>query len=317
MPKFTSKHEYISLQANFVSQFMPAANATFVKVYLYGIYLSQNSMDISNAQIANTLSILESDVLQAFTYWVDQGILKVDGDTVEFVDCPAQNTPPAKSTVTHTTNYPVSDIADAIENDKTLADMYTLAQEVLGKTLSPPEMQTLYWFYDELSMPQEVILMLLEYCVSKEKRNMNYIEKVAISWSEKGITTMEAVGEFMHNETQRFYPLRKVLGIVDRKLSNTEEDFLKKWMDTFDMSEEMIALAYEHCIIQTSKLSFPYMDKIMERWAKSGIHTIDEAIKDDEKFKKTSNSQGQKGYDVYKDTYDHDELETLIRNKLT
>lgn len=322
MSKFITRTQYVTLTSDFIRNVMPSANATFVKVYLYALDLAVNNIDLDNAGIAQALGILESDVVQAVTYWYQKGLLIVEDGVVEFLDTPARSQPQApKSAVSERASYTAAEVSKAVEENKSLADMYTLSQEVLGKPLTTQEMQTLYWFYDELSLPPEVILMLLEYCVSKGKRSMNYIEKVAISWNEHGITTMEAVDRYITQEQEQsdyFYALRKILGIADRKLSKTEEEFLRKWRDTFRMSEEMIALAYEYCVIQTSKLSFPYMDKIMERWNKTGIHTILEAEQDNENFKK-SNTQAapsKNEFEVYQDHYDHHELEDIIRRKM-
>ena len=72
-----------------------------------------------------------------------------------------------------------------------------------------------------------------------------------------------------------------------------------KWRNDRQMSEEMVALAYEYRIIQTAKLSFPYMDKIIERWYKQGIHDVLAAEEDNKNFKErkttettTSNDNG-------------------------
>ena len=39
------------------------------------------------------------------------------------------------------------------------------------------------------------------------------------------------------------------------------------------MSVDMVKNAYELTVNQTAKLSFAYMNKILESWAKSNIHT--------------------------------------------
>lgn len=187
---------------------------------------------------------------------------------------------------------------------------------MLGKTLRNKDIETLYWFYDELGLSPEVITMLLEYCVSKDKRNMNYIEKVAISWHENGIVTIDAADRFINNEKEKsgyFYSLRKLFGIDNRSLSKTEETYLKSWRDDLGMDENMVGLAYEYCIMQTSKLSFPYMNSIIKRWNELGIHTVPEAERDHEDFK-TKNKQNN--LDVYNDDdFNYAELEKIMQNK--
>lgn len=319
MAKFILGTQYITVPAHFIREVMPQANGTFVKVYLYALFLAQTGTDMSNGDIAKALGILESDVVQAFTYWYQNGTLALRDGVVEFLDFP---TPPdlPKSSVKEQTTYPIEQVTSAISSNEALADMYTLAQNVLDKTLTTPEIQTLYWIYDDLKFTPEALLMLLEYCVSKEKRNMKYIEQVAIGWAEKGVTTPEAVGRYVKEEQEQsgyLYTLRKVFGIADRKASRMEEEMMIKWRDEYHMSEEMAALAYEYCIMQTSKLSLPYIDKILERWAKNGIRTVEAAERDNEQFRRANtHASGETQYHVYEDHYDHDELEDIIRRKL-
>ena len=175
-------------------------------------------------------------------------------------------------------------------------------------------METIYWFHSDLNMTPEVILLLLEYCVSKGKNRMSYIEKVAVSWNEMGLLTSESVALYLKNEEQKtgfLYSIRKIMGISDRSLSQIEEKYLTKWHEDLKMSEEMIALAYEYCIIQTAKLSFPYMDKIITRWNKEGIFTIAEAEADNRKFKNRRESSETA---FRENSYNHSDLELLTRN---
>ena len=44
---------------------------------------------------------------------------------------------------------------------------------------------------------------MLEYCVSNGKKNMNYIEKVAISWNKNGIFTIDAADKFITAEKEK------------------------------------------------------------------------------------------------------------------
>lgn len=322
--KFTRQNSGITLDTAFIDTFMPDANGGFVKVYLYALMCAENGTEISNAVLASKLGMLESDIVQAFAYWQEKGAVEISDGAVLFKQLTSQKVRtelPAERAEIHVPKKPnIESAADALSENSQLADMCSYAQDVLGKTLSSQEASTLYWFYDTLGFEPEVILMLLEYCVSKDKRNMNYIEKVAIGWHEKGIRTIEQVDAFLKREADKgdyINVIRKIMGI-DRTFSKTETDYLFKWRDEYNMSEEMVALAYEYCVIQISKISFQYMDKILERWHKNGIYTVAEAEEDNEKFRKTvvqpkqSNSQPE----VFRDEFNHAELERMVWEKL-
>ena len=180
------------------------------------------------------------------------------------------------------------------------------------------ERSTLYYFYDELQLSPEVITILLEYCVSNGKKNMNYIEKVAISWNKNGIFTIDAADKFITAEKEKngySYKIRKLFGIENRNLSKTEETYLKTWHDKFLMNEDMVELAYEYCIMQTTKLSFPYINSILKRWHELNIHNVADAKKDHEDFK--TKNKSQKDLSVYDDNnINYDELEEIMRDKM-
>ena len=293
-----------------MERLMPSANGAYVKVYLMALALGVRSEEMSTAEMAGKLNLLESDVVNALEYWNKLGALKYSREQVSFGSdvSEVQESKPQKKDM--------EEIRGAMTENPELADLCTLSQEILGKTLRNKDIETLYWFYDELGLSPEVITMLLEYCVSKDKRNMNYIEKVAISWHENGIVTIDAADRFINNEKEKsgyFYSLRKLFGIDNRSLSKTEETYLKSWRDDLGMDENMVGLAYEYCIMQTSKLSFPYMNSIIKRWNELDIHTVPEAESDHEDFK-TKNKQNN--LDVYNDDdFNYAELEKIMQNK--
>lgn len=311
MPIFSTNNDSILIPVRFIKDKLPGANPTFVKVYIYLLMLACENSEMAYSEIADNLGLLESDLMQAINYWQNQGELIKNNDGIIFGTAP-QNTAPSE--VNDVKPKKVENLAKIISSSKELSDMFMLAQEILGKTIAERDMETIYWFYSDLEMPPVVILQLLEYCVSKGKNRMSYIEKVAVSWNEMGLNTSERVAAYLQSEEQKtgfLYSIRKVMGIADRSLSQIEEKFLTKWHEEFSMSEEMIALAYEYCIIQTAKLSFPYMDKIITRWHSEGIKTITEAEEDNKKFK---NRTRRSDTAFTESKYDQEELELLSRN---
>ncbi len=311
MPQFTTEDAFVHVSFDFIENHLPKANATFVKIYIYLLMLATKHEKKPFDEIAKELDILESDLMNAINFWQEKGVLFADETAVVFGK--RQNAP-TEQEVPEEDIHNVNNIAEIISSDEKLADMFLLAQEIFGKTITEKDMQTIYWFYSDLKMPIEVILMLIEYCVSKGKNRMSYIEKVAVSWNEMGLNNLEAVTSYLKSEEQKtgfLYSIRRLMGIADRSLSQIEEQYLTKWHDDFQMSEEMIALAYEYCIIQTAKLSFPYMDKIITRWNSVGIKTVAEAEADNRKFKSRTRSKDTAFDD---NSYDSGSLERLSRN---
>ena len=317
MPFINKAPDFVLLDKDFILNKMPSANAAYVKVYLYILALAGSDSEYS--VIANALSMLESDVVNAVKYWVSEGVLFEDSGVIAFaksqstaIERPneAINTSPAPITVSKS-DYTQSQVSDAVIAIPALRDMMAVSEELLQKPLNPSEMETLYWFYDGLGLSPEAILMLIEYCVSKNKPRLSYAEKVALSWCERGLTTPEDISRYLRNSERADEDIKYIadkMGIGSRALVNSEEQYLAKWMNEFGMSREMILLAHEYCVMQTGKLSFQYMDKILEGWHNSGIYTTVAAEEEHKNHKNKSKKQASG-----KDDYEYTDLEQMLR----
>lgn len=350
MPHFTVKSKNIVIPRYFIETLMPFANPTFVKVYLYAFMLACDNLSIENSFIASQLGILESDVVGAFSYWQSVGIIRMDNASVEFLAMPdaqgAQPVQPSPMQYQHTVqpipqapvqtappvptpppamqtgtqlppekSYNNTEVANAIRENEILSEIFVVAQSMLGKPLNPQDTTTLYSFYDWLGFQPEIILLLLDHCVSMGKTSMKYIEKVALSWHEQGLFTADKVTEYLENAQNKktfLYNVRKILGILDRNITSFEENYINTWCEVYKMSEEMVALAYEYCVMQTQKLSMQYMDKIMKRWHEQGITTVEAAKLDNENFKGKGSAKkpSSQGFEVNNpNAYNYDEIE--------
>jgi len=305
MYNFNFNFNFIPVEKEFIEKHMINANGEYVKVYLYILNLSLNNKEIEPGNIAKALNMLEGDVINAITYWLNAGVLVSDNATT------APDPVRTKKTLAQISENPLA--------VKELSELSILAEDMLQKPLTDSDRSTLFWFREELDLSSELIMILLEYCVSREKRDMRYIEKVAISWHEKGIKDIASAEQYMLNEKQYSkisYELKKLFGINDRQLSKTEEGYLEKWHIDYGMSVEMIALAYEYCIMATQKLSFQYMDRIITNWNAQGISDIEAAEKDHMEFKNRSvKRQPETATSIYSDNTDYTEIERRMNEK--
>ena len=70
----------VVLAGEFIDKYMTKANGEFVKVYLYLLYHAKE--DVTSADIANALNILESDAERAVAYWLSEGALRERQDEI-------------------------------------------------------------------------------------------------------------------------------------------------------------------------------------------------------------------------------------------
>ncbi len=286
MARFVCSNPSVNVSADFIKNKMKNINGAFVKVYLYALYLATTSEECDFSDIASEVGLLESEVIQAFEELNKEGVLTFDEDKILFsAEGQAQA---ANFEIESIPASTVSDIKKSLVQNTALTELCMVAEATYGKTLSDNDLEILYWLHEELSLPSEVILMVIEYCISINKSNMKYAQRVAITWKENGIDTIEKATAYIDSENEKkslFYNIRKTFGTLNRPLTDLEAQYLTKWHNEWNMSEAMILLAYNYCIMQTNKLSYQYMDTIIKNWFDSKIMTVEDAKAQNESYK--------------------------------
>lgn len=326
MPYIEPNGAFVPVGYDFIFNKMPEANGTYVKIYLY--ILASAGRNIEYSEIAKALSVLESDVVNGVDYWVAAGVLNKNEDRISqsalasgdkgnsnIIKEEKNSEPVFEKSVAYVqkSDYTNDQVSDAVVASPALREMMAMAEEILAKPLNPSEMETLFWFYDGLGFSPEAVLMLLEYCVSKNKPRISYAEKVAVSWCERGLITPEDISKYLRDSERYMEEIKIVmnkLGMGQRPLAQGEEQFFEKWFNTYLMNSDMMLLANEYCVMQIGKSSFQYIDKILERWHSMGIHTPQAAKKEHEEYKSSAKKPAAASGD---DNYAHTDLEQFMR----
>ncbi|MBQ8808063.1 MAG: DnaD domain protein [Clostridia bacterium] len=289
MASFFHANKSVPLPMEFINKYMISANATYVKVYLYGLAKCyEGNEDVSNAQIAEALDILETDVSKAWRYWKKVGLVHSEGKGTLVFDAvgrsqekdasPKENTKEysEKENVQKTKPSSMKEISKAMGINPKMKETVTMAEQLLKKTLSQREVTSLYHFMQSYSMSQEMVLVLLEYCVTIDKTNFSYIEKVAEGWNEQGINTLEEATKVLNRVTKEARMIKKCKKMfgLEREFSQTEANYIAGWITQLGMSESLIRTAYERTVKNTGKVSMPYMNTILKAWHEKGIKTV-------------------------------------------
>lgn len=273
----------VPVSADFINKYMPEAHGEYVKVYLYGLAAAYEGREADNASAAAFLRLLVTDVENAWRYWSEKGLVRLDGETVTFLPATdnrfADNRPDTadEPSEPYGENRPphvsAKDVARALELNPSMKDTISMAEQLLEKPLSSREITCIYNFMDWYGMDGELVLMLLEYCVAQGKKNFSYIEKVAQGWNRDGVDDIKKADALIKraNSEKKFQGrCRRVFGI-DRAFTATELKYLNSWHTELGYSAEMVARAYDITINNTGKLAFAYMNKILQSWYRKGV----------------------------------------------
>lgn len=272
----------------FIENYMPKARGEYVKVYLLGLkYCVSGEPGVNSSIMASTLHLLETDVINAWNYWNDENVVifnSMDNKgnfSIEFLDLKDISSPVENREI---------NLLKELENNST-KDMFKEIEKLYARPLSSKEIQMYLSWQKDFNFSPEILLLLVQYCVSKGKRDSRYAEKIAFSWHDASITTVDGAQTFIKKHEDKWININKILaylGIKDGEVMRPQEDLLTKWLNSFNFSLDIIYKACDICFERLSKADFKYIDAILTNWAKKGYKTIEEIDINDRK--KSSNS---------------------------
>ena len=331
---------YISVPHLFIDRYMADANGEFVKVYLYLLRcMNTPSIECSISSIADHVNNTEKDILRALKYWEKVGVLHLERNEQEqltgltFLDLTATIKSPTQTVSekkivsakpTKTSQFPKKpeytlDEIKAFQNNHEISELIFIIQAYLKHPLTSTEMNTLFFWYDVLKFPVELIEYLVEYCISNGHSSLRYMDKVAVSWAEKNIHTIEQAKEQASFHSKTYYSIMKAFGISGRNLADSELVYVHKWTNEYAFDIEIIQEACKRTISNIQKPSFEYADSILTKWYKNHVHNkkditfLDEAYtRNKQASKPTSTGKNNKFNNFEQHTYDYDELEKML-----
>ena len=154
-------------------------------------------------------------------------------------------------------------------------------EQYMGRPLSTKETNSIVYFYDGLKLSTDLIEYLFEYCVEHNKKSINYIEKVALSWASKNIHTIAEAKEETSNHTDYVYQIMKAFGLSNREPAQHEKAMIAKWADTYCFDTDMIIEAWNRTIKAIHQPSFEYADTILANWKNSNVSSLEDVKKAD------------------------------------
>lgn len=280
-----------------VDRQLKLADAKALKALLY--LLRHNDRAVPVDEIAAAIGYSEDGVRDAVQFWVDEGLLTralapdptgpaepepvgvttpVRPETAapppaRLLTQPVENAPHAKILSPHPMRLTAGEIDRRCTETPELRFLFSEAERLLEKPLTPSEMSGLVLLVDWAGLTVDLVLMLLGYCRDVGKTNFRYIERVGLDWADSGIDTHEKAEAFIRTHVERHARQSQVqaaFGIGGRSLTAKERSYIESWYADYGFDVRMIRLAYERTIDRTGKLSFPYVNSILKAWHEKG-----------------------------------------------
>ncbi len=228
----------------------------------------------------------------------------------------------ADSTVPQKKEYTLNEVQNFCTNHE-ISELLFIIETYLKHPLNSTEMNTIFFWYDGLHFSGELIEYMVEYCITNGHSSLRYMDKVAMSWAESGIDTIQKAKEQVSIRSKAYYSIMKAFGISGRNLAESEMAFVNKWTKDFGFDTALIQEACKRTISATQKPSFEYADSILTNWFNNRVHTLQDISVLDSAFNKnkrtttgttasqTANKKN-KFNNFHQRSYEADDLEKML-----
>lgn len=245
----------------FLCEYMPAAPEGHVKVYLYGLMCAHAGTPDGEGLLddaAQALGMARAEVEHAMRYWERCRL-------VERI----QDSPPRYRFLSVQQALSQRQLAPADEAYEAFAQSLYAAFGDRRK-LHGSDTAYAYEWVEQLRLPAEVVLMLIQHMISTRGVNFSFkaAEKLAVELSEKKIVTIEAAEAVFSRSEAAMRGAKKVLNHLGmyREPTMDETDLYLKWTGEWGFEPKAILEACKETT-KSSTPTFAYLDKVLQ-----GIH---------------------------------------------
>lgn len=172
------------------------------------------------------------------------------------------------------------DVAESIR-DHSLADLIAECSSMMGRvSLNTREIKDITALVTQLALSEEYILALASHMKEKGKLTPQRLKDRCVRLVEKGIDTAEELDKYIRSSEQlgdAEWEFRHLFGIYNRNLTSNEKKYFRRWSEELGYSTEVVGEAFNIAMdVNREKLSFAYINKILERWSEAGLKTAAE-----------------------------------------
>lgn len=230
-----SSSAFTSVENSFITEYLPLATGNAAKVYLFGLFLCQNSQnDLSLADFAKQINLTEQEVVDCFLFWEEFGIVLVLSKEPFAV----QYQPIRKFSSSKPRKYKAEKYS---EFTKGLQALFS------NRMISTSEYSEYFMIMETFSIKPEAMLMIVNYCIAKKGQDISYryISKVAKDFGERGITSVEKVEKELSSYSIKTAVIEKILRALSLRRAPDIDDakLLEKWTGELCFDTENIIFA--------------------------------------------------------------------------
>lgn len=253
---------YTVLENKFILNYMPDAPEGVVRVYLLGLALCDQHDNVNTiAHVAKKLALTEQDVVAAYDYWEELGLVQV-----------VASNPP------QVVYLPITDDnVRTVSSTKYSKFSKEIQKVITGRMIGVSEFNAYYDFLERHEgFAWEALVAVASYCVDYKGNNINYPYVLTVAKAQylKGNVSAELVVDNLttnlkHDDDLRVLfktmHLRRVIEYADREL-------YEKWSKAFGYTLDVINSVAKDCKTGGMKK----LDALMSEYHRVGAYDVKE-----------------------------------------
>ena len=252
---------------SFIEDYMPAANGSYVKVYLYiAKCLQAKESNFSISSLADQLENTEKDILRALMYWEKKGLMSLNRDKATGEILGLEMLIPFAERDFDTYENTAKESAASLGVDSDLSESGALDRR--NSDLSETDAaNTSTYESSGTDAPSNVNSDVHRASNSAQEKNSSTVKPIQVS--------PEQIQELSANE-DFVWVCNVVESYLERPMKPTEIQLITYLYGTLHFSRELILHLYDYCI-SMGKTACNYIQTVALSWHEQGIKTPEQA----------------------------------------
>ena len=250
---------FTTVDNKFIFNYLPDAADIRASIYLFGLALSDSDGDDNACEtIARKFNISCEDVLSAYQYWEELGLVHV------------VNSSPVR--VIYLALQGATTALKKIKPGKYAKFSRDMQDAISGRLITVAEYNEYYMFLEDTTFEPSALVAVARYCVELQGNDINYpyILTVARNQLKKGATTLSAVSDNLKSQQKYDKELDlvfKALSLRSHHISYVDRENYEKWTKDYGFSGEVILYAAKKCKVG----GLTRLDNLLSQYYRNGV----------------------------------------------
>lgn len=250
----------------FISEYLPKAPDSCVKVYMYGLMLcgKVDSDDNAIEKMSQALELPIQTIKESFEYWEGFGLVTIiPADPFEVIYTPFKHN---------------STSLKKLKPGKYDSFNKMVQELITGRLVLPSELAEYYDFIENGGFEPDAIICVINHCIQTKNNAINsaYITTILRDFSRQNIKSFKQVDEKFKEQQKYTDEIRlvlKSLGLKRNEIYQDEQDLYQKWITKFGFTTGVIV---EVAKKYKNKGGFAKLDEKLTKCYENRLFTIQE-----------------------------------------